>query len=116
MGICCTKKSKILNIDTYWEQLPIRQMSLIEFKKKFFVMNSINLKDLQNFEKFFQREELLTFGDMELQNTYKQMFLDDAKENDIYHFIFIFGGCVGNSVILWSKYQDSISLMKTEHK
>jgi hypothetical protein len=79
-----------MDIDSYWEQLPIRQMSMIEYKKKFFILNVIDLKDLQTFNRLFVREELLLAGSPEIQNIYREMFIDYAKENDIYKLIFSF--------------------------
>jgi hypothetical protein len=88
-AMCCSNKAKFMNIDTFWEMLNIRHMSMIEFKKKFFAFNSSDLKDLKNFETFFIKEEFLIQGDSTLLKLYREMFMDYAKKTDIMKLIFI---------------------------
>jgi hypothetical protein len=87
-AVCCSKKPKQMDFDAFWDILPIRQVSMVTFKKKFFTINAQELKDVDGFEKLFIREELLLFGDVTMQKLYRDMFIDFAKETDIMKFIY----------------------------
>jgi hypothetical protein len=88
MGVCCNKNnSKPLNMDFIWESLPIRKISLIEYKKRIFIISSINLNDINSFEKIFMRD-LLIHGNDESQNAIRDLFINFAQEKGIPLVIF----------------------------
>jgi hypothetical protein len=89
MGVCCNKKNaKLLDMDFIWESLPIRKMSLVEYKKRIFIISSMNLNDINSFEKIFMRD-LLLHGNDESQQAIRDLFISFAKEKSIPLVIFI---------------------------
>jgi hypothetical protein len=88
MGVCCNKKNtKQLDMDFIWESLPIRRMSLIEYKKRIFIISSMNLNDINSFEKIFMRD-LLLHGNDESQQAIRDLFISFAHEKGIPLVIF----------------------------
>jgi hypothetical protein len=88
MGVCCNKKNtKPLDMDFIWESLPIRRMSLVEYKKRIFIISSMNLNDINSFEKIFMRD-LLLHGNDESQNAIRDLFINFAQEKGIPLVIF----------------------------
>lgn len=88
MGVCCSKKNtKPLDLDYIWESLPIRRMSLVEYKKRIFIISSMNLNDINSFEKIFMRD-LLLHGNDDSQQAIRDIFINFAQEKGIPLVIF----------------------------
>jgi hypothetical protein len=89
MGVCCCNKNKgqQLDFDYIWESLPIRKMSIVEYKKRIFIISSMNLNDINSFEKIFMRDLLLN-GNDENQQAIRDLFIIFAQERSIPLVIF----------------------------
>jgi hypothetical protein len=90
MGCCVPRPQKEELIKYFWASLPIRKMSIKEFKNciKNFKRGKNESEDIEKFKEFFLNENYLVFGSEQVRKICFKIFEEEVQKKNFNHFLF----------------------------